>query len=215
MKVRDVMTAKVVTASADTPLREIAETLARHRISGLPVTDSEQRVLGVVSEADLLRLAAGERDPRAGTEATAGAAMSAPAFVIQPERSVAEAARLMSEHGVNRLPVVDAEGRLVGIVTRADIVRAFARSDAEIERELREEVVVDTLWIDPADVWVDVRDGVVRLAGEVETKADAELIEYFSSRVPGVVSVRSTLRWRKEKARLERSDPRVPAPPRR
>jgi CBS domain-containing protein len=215
MKVREVMTEEVLTASPDTPLRQVAETLALARISGLPVTDTEGHVLGVVSEADLLALAAGERKGHPGTEATAGAAMSSPALVIRPEQSVAEAAKLMCERGVNRLPVVDADGTLVGIVTRADIVRAFARSDQEIERELREEVVVNTLWIDPADVWIEVRDGVVRLAGEVETKADAELLAYFASRVPGVVSVETTLRWRREKARLERSDPRVPAPPRR
>jgi CBS domain-containing protein len=121
----------------------------------------------------------------------------------------------MAEQGVNRLPVVDAHGALAGIVTRADVVRAFVRSDAELERELREEVAVGTLWIDPADVWITVDEGQVRLAGEVDTKADAELFEYFASRVPGVVSVRSTLRWRIDKPRLPRSDPRVPAAPRR
>lgn len=141
--------------------------------------------------------------------------MTSPAIVIRPERSVDEAARLMTQKRVNRLPVVDAEGTLLGIVSRADVVRAFVRSDEEIERELREEVAVGTLWIDPGDLWITVRDGEVHLAGEVDSKADAELLEYFASRVPGVVSVRSTLRWRIEKARLERSDPRVPIPRRR
>ena len=95
---------------------------------------------------------------------------------------------MMIEEGVNRLPVVDDEERLIGIVTRADLVRAFVRSDAEIEQEIREDVIRRTLWLEPDTIQVEVADGEVRLSGEVETKTDAELIPTFVQRVPGVVS---------------------------
>jgi CBS-domain-containing membrane protein len=101
----------------------------------------------------------------------------------------------MINEAVNRLPVVDEDRRLIGIVTRADLVRAFVRSDEEIAKEIREDVLRRALWIEPDSVRVVVEDGEVRLSGEVETKADAELIPSFVQRVPGVVSVLSKLRW--------------------
>ena len=227
MKVRDVMTEGVVSVSPDATLKEVAELLSGHRISGLPVVDGERRVVGVVSEADIVRREAGddrtrgvlgwlllERPPARLDARTAGEAMTSPPIVIRPDRDVADAARLMTEQVVNRLPVVDADQRIVGIVTRADLVRVFVRSDEEIARELRDDVLVDTLWIDPASVEITVENGDVALTGEVATKADVRLLAHFASRVPGVVSVRSELRWRVDEPRLPQSDPRVPAPPR-
>lgn len=228
MNVSEVMTKEVVAAEPGTTLKEVAELLSRHRISELPVVDGTRRVLGVVSEADILRteaeedrrhglvgrLLAKDRPAKLGAR-TAGEAMTSPPITLRPERDVAEAARLMIERDVNRLPVVDAEERLVGIVARADLVRAFARPDAEIEHELREDVLLDTLWIDPATVEISVQGGEVTLEGEVDTKADARLLETFAARVPGVLSVRSKLRWRRTRPRLPRSQPYVPIPPRR
>ena len=100
----------------------------------------------------------------------------------------------MVDRGVNRLPVVDG-GKLVGIVTRADLVRAFVRSDAEIEREIREDVVLRTLWIAPESLSVAVKNGEVTLAGQVESQDDADLVTAFAGRVPGVVAVDSRLTW--------------------
>lgn len=228
MKVEDVMTRDVTTVSPETTLRDVAKTLAEKRIAGVPVVDDERHVVGVVSEGDIVTKEAGA-DPDSGLlgwllagrgpsklEArTAAEAMTAPPVTIEPGRQVAEAARMMTERDVNRLPVVDAEGAVVGIVSRADLVRAFVRPDAELEREIREGVVLHTLWIDPASVDIAVREGEVSLAGELDKKADAELIEYFTSRVPGVVGVRSDLRWRVDEPRLPSSDPRIPEPPRR
>lgn len=227
MKVRDVMTTDVIAVAPATPLKEVAEQLFRNRISGVPVTDDGRRVLGVVSEMEILRLETGDdqrphvldwlllgpRLPKLEAR-TAGEAMTSPSITVEPERDVADAARLMTERRVNRLPAVDPDGTLIGIVTRADLVRAFVRTDSEIDRELREDVARETLWIDPADLWISVADGEVRLAGKIETKADAQLLEYFASRVPGVVSVHSTLRWRVDAPHLQRSDPRMPIPPR-
>jgi CBS domain-containing protein len=225
MKVEDVMTRDVITVAPGSSLKDVADILARNRISGLPVVD-DGRVVGVVSEGDIVAKEAFQ--PRAGVIArllgrgrpeakkaarTAGEAMTAPAVTVPPQRDVAHAARLMVERGVNRLPVVSDEGGLLGIVTRADLVRAFVRSDEEIARELREDVAVKTLWLDPEGLEIHVEGGEVTLVGKVDMKADAELLEGFAARVPGVVSVRSELEWRVDQPKVPRSDPHVPQPP--
>lgn len=229
MQVHEVMTRDVTTVSPDTSLKEVAATLVARRISGLPVVGEDGRVRGVVSEADIIGKEAGspreqsllgrllhgaEADPRLEAR-TAAEAMTSPAVTIAATREVAEAARLMSQKAVNRLPVVDEEGKLAGIVTRADLVRAFVRTDSEIERELREDVAAQKLWIDPGELSITVENGEVALRGKVQTKADAELLEYFATRVPGVVTVHSTLRWDIEGRGPSRTDPRVPEPPAR
>lgn len=219
MKVEDLMTRDVITVAPESLLKAVAETLARHRISGVPVVD-DGRVLGVVSEADILQKEAVEQGPgglgrllgrtRSNPKKaarTAGEAMTSPAVTVPPQRDVAQAARLLVQRGINRLAVVAEDGRLVGILTRADLVRAFVRSDEEVARELREDVVVGTLWIDAKELDIRVEDGEVTLSGEVDQKADAELLERFAARVPGVVSVRSELRWRVDKPKAAQSDP--------
>jgi CBS domain-containing protein len=220
------MTRDVVTVSPQTPLKDAAELLAQHRISGLPVVD-EESVVGVLSEADIVARSTGSREsrslireflstrsPEPDVEATrVGDAMSSPAITIAPERPVAEAARVMVERGVNRLPVVDGS-QLVGIVTRADLVRAFVRPDDELEREIREDVAEGALWIDPSRLEIGVAGGAVTLGGEVERQVDANLLERFAAAVPGVVSVRSELKWRLDEPKLPSGDPRVPKPPR-
>jgi osmotically-inducible protein OsmY len=100
----------------------------------------------------------------------------------------------MLEQGVNRLPVVT-DGRLVGIVTRADLVRAFVRSDSELEREIRIEVLQRALWIPDGMVEVSVVEGAVTLSGVVETETDADVLVRLVQRVPGVVSVASEVGW--------------------
>lgn len=214
MKVADVMTTELLTVRSETPLKEAAEILAAQKISGLPVVDAENHVVGVLSEGDILFKERGQAEHKSLFERwletplpdvvskvearTVGEAMSAPATTIGPRRPLTEAAQTMIEYGIKRLPVVDADGKLIGIVTRADLVRAFVRSDAEIEQEIRDDVIRRTLWIAPETVEVTVDHGEVRLTGEVETKADAELIPAFVQRVPGVVSVLSKLRWHEE-----------------
>jgi len=213
MKVGDLMTRDVRTAGVSTPLREVARVLVEHRISGLPIVEGE-RVVGVVSEADILLKEQGDQPRRSGllgalallgadrdeieaklNASTAGEAMSSPAVTITEDRPVAEAAAAMMNGGINRLPVVDAAGRLAGIVTRADLVRAFVRSDEEIGREIREDVILHTLWIAPEHVGVTVTDGNVRLTGQVEGESDARVLPEFVRRVPGVITVTSDLSW--------------------
>jgi CBS domain-containing protein len=209
MKVSDVMTREVVTVAPQASLKEAAEILAQRRISGLPVVDQDGVVLGVVSEADilfkerprpedrglLLRLFGHDDAPlREKSDAVSvGQAMTAPPITIDHFAPVSSAAERMLDAHVHRLPVVDVNGKLLGIVTRADLVRAFVRSDEEIERELREEVlIVDT---DEA-VHLTVENGVVQLSGTVGSKIDADLIPSIAERVPGVVKVEGELNWR-------------------
>ena len=213
MRVDDLMTKDVVAVTPATSLKEVARLLVERRIAGVPVCDDAGTVVGVVSEADILVKERGGEAARGrllpwlaesdvdGTSAkagarTAGEAMSSPAVTIEAGRPVTDAARLMISRSVNRLPVVS-EGRLVGIVARSDLVRAFTRSDEELRREIAEDVIPHQLWIDPSDLAIDVRDGEVVVAGTVETRTEAELVAAYVRRVPGVVSVDdSGLRWR-------------------
>lgn len=207
MLVKDVMTVPAVTVRTDTALKEVALLLTEKRISGLPVVDAVGRLAGVVSEADILLVERGEPAPEAGLFAsrrrrgrtrsetkTAGDAMTSPAVTIGPDRSLTEAARVMIEAGVNRLPVV-VEGKLLGIVTRADIVRAFVRPDVEIEGEIRDDAALRSHGIDPNALSVIVRAGQVELGGRVASSEDAALVERLVGGVVGVVGVDSRLTW--------------------
>lgn len=212
MKVHEIMTTDVLTIGPEAPLKDVARILVERGISGMPVCDIERHVLGVVSEADILFkergrpsegsalvgwMLGGDVMPDAAKSAarTVDEAMTAPAITVGPFRFVDEAARLMTEHGVNRLPVVR-DGELVGIVTRTDLVRAFTRGDAEIRDEIVHELLERTLWLDPGAVEVEVEDGTVLLTGEVRTRSDAALLERLVTRVPGVVQVDAKLHWR-------------------
>jgi CBS domain-containing protein len=212
MRVSELMTEKVLTIGPEAPIKDVAKVLISNGISGLPVCDIEGRVLGVISEGDILYK---EHDPREGhvggplgwiidgtpnyagvakaKALTARKAMTSPAITIAPWEPAATAAQIMCERHVNRLPVVK-DGLLVGIVTRADLVRAFARSDEEIEREIQD-LVLHTLWIEEPGLDVRVERGEVRLSGKLGRRSDAELLPGFVTRVPGVVTVHSTLRW--------------------
>jgi CBS domain-containing protein len=206
VKVSDIMTREVLTVSPHATLKDVAQLLVANRVSGVPVVGVDGSVLGVVSEGDILRKEEGQRKSRIRrltaslAEAQlkhnardAGEAMTTPVVTIEPGAFVAEAARTMLDRGVKRLPVVH-DGKLVGIVTRADLVRAFARGDDEIEREIREDVIVRSHWISPAAVQVEVHGGRVVLRGSVETPELADSVRYFVERVPGVVSVESRIR---------------------
>lgn len=208
MRVQELMTIDVVTATPDTALKDAARELAGRGISGLPVVDADDQVVGVLSEADILakevdgsrrgnalqRLLEGSPTSERFHALTVGEAMSAPAITINAARPLTEAASLMLADGINRLPVVDDDGRLVGLVTRADLVRAFARDDETIRAEI-EHVFLHDLWLDPKAVQIEVRHGVVTLSGRVESEADARVAHVFARRVPGVVEVSSTLRY--------------------
>jgi len=194
----------VVAVHTDTAFKEIARRLADRRITAVPVVDEQTRVVGVVSEADLLHkesrlepqqpsVFADRQEARAqekGDAVTAEGLMTSPAVTVGPGDDVVRAARLMADHKVKRLPVVDEDGRLLGIVSRSDLLRLFTRSDAEIRSEVLDDVLLRTLWIDPREVDVSVTDGVVRLRGTVDPR------EVDVSVTDGVVRLRGTVETR-------------------
>ena len=197
--IRALMSTPPITVSPATTLRELAAVLAEHQIAGVPVV-AEAELVGIVTESDVIEkergpdeefsqpaglLAHRHRRPPAASAVTVGEAMTSPPVVVEAWMSPYEAAWLMSSHDVSRLPVVD-RGRLVGIVSRADLVRYFAREDREIERDIEEEVL-DALGL--ADVSVSVQDGRAVLEGEADRETDLRCLHHAASRVLGVVAV--------------------------
>ena len=213
MRVRDLMTTDVLTIGPEAPIKDVARILVEHRISGLPVCDIEGHVLGVVSEGDILYKEHDPRESHAGgplgwivdgspnfagyakaKALTAGKAMTAPALIVSPGETAAVAARIMCERGVNRLPVVE-DDRLVGIVTRADLIQAFIRGDEEVATEIRDDVLQRTLWVDGDRIQVEVEHGTVTLTGRLDKRSDVEVLERLVARVPGVTVVASKVEW--------------------
>ncbi|MFF7160190.1 CBS domain-containing protein [Streptomyces sp. NPDC008086] len=221
-KVGSVMTMDVVRAGYATPFKEVARLLADHRISGLPVADEDDQVIGVISETDLMAHQAGAPDPyepnrrfrlaaltpaarrRAAkaTARTAGQLMSAPPVTVHADDTIVQAARTMAQRHVERLPVLDEEDRLVGIVTRRDLLQVFLRPDAETRDEVIDEVLVRALWLAPSSVDVAVTEGVVTLAGRLERKSETEIAVSMTRQIDGVVAVADQLTWRLDDARL-------------
>ena len=209
------MVGDVVTARRDTPFKEVVRLLEEHHISGLPVIDEDRKVVGVISETDLVlrqapqsratgvrarcrRLLSGRaKNAAAKSRArTAGGAMSAPAVTVHADATVAEAARLMTEHAIERLPVVDEEGTLVGIVTRRDLLQVFLRTDDEIRRDVQQEVFLNTLWLAPHTVEAAVQGGVVTLTGQLERRSEIPIAVGTTRRLDGVVDVVDHLSYR-------------------
>jgi CBS domain-containing protein len=234
MTVRDAMTRSVLTVPLIAPLKEVAQVLVDNGISGVPVVDVDGTVVGVVSEADLLvkeqgpdpirhrplaRFLGESRESRAQIAklgaVTAHEAMTAPAVTITSGRPIHEAAAIMTARHVNRLPVVD-DGRLVGIISRADLVRAYVRSDDELAATIRQDVILRILWLDPAEFNVVVEDGVASISGRVERRSTAEMIEHSVRMVPGVVDVHVSVSWSVDDRTLEPAglDPVYPFGPR-
>ncbi len=222
MKVRDIMTTDPIRVTDDTRLKEAARVMVRNHVSGLPVVDASGKLVGVVSEGDFLRQEAsrdrthevslldalfGEEELEVASAETVGEVMSRNVVTITPEATVGEAARVMARRNVKRLPVVDLDGELVGIMSRADVVNAFTKPDDVIEDEVREDIVRRLLFLDPDSITVSVSDGVVTLEGELENRTEAQLIEELTRRIAGVVKVHSHLGYKIDDRKLERSYP--------
>lgn len=194
--VGDLMTHSVVRVQRGTLFTEIVHVLHEHDITAVPVVDADDRPVGVVSEADLLAKAAKRLEESGPSEApakheatTAEGLMTSPAVCARPEWSVVEAARTMEERHVKRLPVVDAAGRLVGLVSRSDLLRVFLRDDRAIQQEIVEDVLVRTLHEPPSGIGVEVNNGQVRLSGSVRDEALVPVLVRLCRSVDGVVSV--------------------------
>lgn len=213
MTVDDAMTRTVVSVRPELPLKDVARLLVGHRVSGLPVVDREDRVVGVVSEADLLikesghdaiehrrleRVRGESQETRTGKAkvqaTTAGEAMTSPALTIDRRATLHAAAKLMVGRGVNRLPVTE-DGVLIGIITRADLVRAFVRTDEELAETIRQEVLLGAMSLDPVLFDVSVTGGIARVRGRVDHRSDVELLKQLIGTVPGIVSADVDVSW--------------------
>lgn len=191
-QVGEVMTADVVSVDRSATFREIAKLLADYDITGLPVVDEDDRVVGVVSESDLL----------ARKALTAADMMSAPAVTVHAQESVSEAGQLMTRLGLQRLPVTDEQERLIGIVTRRDLLRVFLRPDAEIRRQVSEDVLSGSIGAPTGAADIHVLDGVVTLAGRLERQSQVPLALRLTARLDGVVAVVDELTARTDDSRL-------------
>jgi CBS-domain-containing membrane protein len=208
--VRDIMTSDVVTVRPSMTYRELAAMVRQHHVSGFPVVDDDGKVAGVVSETDLLAGAAeplpdahpGPRDWRHHRglppgQATAADLMTHPAVTIGPDALVRDAARLMHSLRLQRLPVVDRHGRLVGVVSRSDVLSVFRRPDEEIRREVTQDVIADGFFTDPDRFTVTVHDGIVTLEGAPGSVVLGSSIVDQVARLEGVVAVRDRFAYPK------------------
>ena len=204
--VKDVMTAEVVAVRRDATFKELAAVLRRYRVSALPVVDDAGRVIGVVSEADLLAKEAladpgvmaevlHRRDVRKAEGLTAGDLMTSPPVTAAPEDPIGQAARMMHFMRVKRLPVVNSGGQLVGIVSRSDVLAVFDRPDEDIRTEIVDSMLLHEFLIDPRLFKVTVESGVVTMEGCPETAALGRALVRKARHVPGVVAVRDRLTY--------------------
>lgn len=201
-----VMTRRVVALREDAEYKDIVTALRRYRVSACPVIDEGGRVIGLVSEADLLykqtdppmppglhRLDWRLHEHTKATAVTAGELMTAPAVVILPSAPVATAAKVMQDRLLKRLPVVDADGCLIGIVTRSDVLSVFERSDEDIWDEVVKVMVDEEFALDPASLDITVRSGVVTLGGLIDQRGTALRLLGRVRHTEGVVGVRDRL----------------------
>jgi CBS domain-containing protein len=217
--VKDVMTTRVVAVRLNATYKDMAACLRKFRVSAFPVLDDNNKVVGVVSEADMLAKEALEYSvpgltggilhghERAKAAAVVAAdLMTKPAVTIGPLEPVSRAAKLMYSRKIKRLPVVDDDGRLIGIVTRADVLSVYSRPDAEIHRDIIEKVIVGTVLTDPARFTVTVKDGVVTVEGKPENAGvGRDMIEEIRH-VEGIVAVRDRLSYPPEPRLVARTD---------
>lgn len=220
MKIRDVMTDAVATVSPEATLHEVAQVLTDRRVSGLPVVTDDGTCIGVISEADLVLKQAGQStsrrrpldwilgespDPeqqRRRAATIAREAMSSPVVTVEADRPLRDAADRMVASHVNRLPVVD-NGRLVGIVTRADLVRAYLHMDEEIEHAIRDDLLDHTMWLNPSRFQIKVREGHVTIRGTVDRRSTATIIAKLIGLLDGVAAVTSDLTWELDDSKFE------------
>jgi len=204
--VRDVMTAEVVAVRRDTTFKELAAALRQHRVSAFPVVDDHQKVIGVVSEADMLAKEAmaepgvvaellHHSDVRKAEGVTVGSLMTHQVVTVSPDDSIEQAARMMHFLKVRQLPVVNAGGELVGIVSRSDLLSVFDRPDEDIRKDIVDTMLLHEFLVDPRQFRVTVEGGVVTLEGTPETTALGHALVRKARHVPGVVAVRDRLAY--------------------
>jgi CBS domain-containing protein len=204
MHARELMSTPVVVVRPEATVKEVAERMVANRVSGVPVVDRSDHLVGIISESDLVsKLEYGEKGQgllglldhlahAAGADRklhakTAAELMTPLVITAAPEASVRELTHLMASHAVNRIPIVES-GRVIGIVTRADVLRTLIRPDSAVTEDVRFRLLHD-LWIDPTGLTISTRDGIVTIAGEVPTRSEAELVRHWTATTEGVVDV--------------------------
>ncbi len=224
MYAREVMSAPVVTARPDTPVKDLATLLATHKISGVPIVDDGGQVVGIVSESDFLtklrhaekhqgirgtleRLADPEGERKSGAR-VASELMASPAITADVGATVRDVVGLMTSHKVNRIPILDGT-TLVGIVTRADVLRTFMRSDASVTEDVTRRLVHD-LWFDNDRLSITTENGIVMIQGEVDKRSDVSMVERWAAATDGVVGVDiGGLRYRLDDRRIRLQSDRL------
>jgi CBS-domain-containing membrane protein len=213
--VADVMSTNVISAAPQDSFSQLATLLRGAAIRAVPVVDAEATLLGVVSEADLMAAAARpdggsasrwsrprhirHRGPETKAGATTAAELMTDTVVtVTPSTGVAAAARTMMEHHLSWMPVCDETRRVVGVLSRSDVLAMFLRADASIRTEILDDVLRRVLLVDPTAVRVEVDGGVVTLTGELDARVDAEVAVRLTERVEGVVAVVDHLRFRND-----------------
>lgn len=217
--VKDIMTTRVIWVGKGASFRQMAAALRQHRVGAFPVLDEAGQVVGVVSEADMLNkqaLDGGEaampgmisgllrrKEQQKARGITAGDLMTAPPVTVRPDDTVEHAARLMYVRRIKHLPVVDTDQRLAGIISRADVLSVFDRSDADIREDIRTGVLRHEFFINPDTFPVTVKDGVVTVAGDPETDEKGREIIRMVRHVQGVVAVRDRLSYPRSRASVD------------
>ncbi len=216
MRISDLMTTNVITIGPDASLKEAARRMLEAGVSGLPVTDHDAVLVGIITEADFVRNEAdrGTRK-RAGLlrwlthdagfsshERKVGDVMSSPVLTAEPDDTHTEAAKSMAKNNIKRLPVLE-NGRMVGVVSRVDVLRSFVRPDKAIIDQISDDLMRRVLWVDADRVNIRCVDGNVVLTGRLETKSDADLLVSLTERLDGVASVQSELTWELDNTKLD------------
>ncbi|MEE8456909.1 MAG: CBS domain-containing protein [Acidimicrobiia bacterium] len=203
------MSTEIKTIGADAPLKEAATVMVRSGVSGLPVVDDDRKVIGIITEADFVTAEANRSwgrqrrrllanflgDATPPSAKSVADVMTEDPHTIDSASSVTEAARMMIDLRVKRLPVVFPDGTLCGIISRADVMGVFARPDEALAEEILTGVAIGVLQLTPGEVTVSVSDGVAEISGHVPTRTDGRMLEELASRVEGVVAVDSTVTW--------------------
>jgi CBS domain-containing protein len=221
MKLRELMTPDVITIGRDASLKEAARRMIEADVSGLPVTTDSGALVGIITEADIVKKEADRRptrrtglrqwftreEDRAESGRIVGEVMTETVLTLGPDADHATAARLMRKAGIKRIPVVGDDGHLLGLLSRSDLLHAFARPDKDIIDEIVEHLMKEVLWIDPRRVVVSSEDGNVVLSGRLETSSDVNLLVELAGRLDGVVSVVSRLSFEVDNTKVEMAPP--------
>lgn len=209
MKVGDVMSQEIMTITEDAALKEAALVMVRSGVSGLPVVDDDRKVVGIITEADFVTAEANRAwgrqrrrllanflgDTKPTNAKTVADVMTREPHTIDSGSSVTEAARRMTDLRVKRLPVVLPDNTLCGIISRADVMGVFARSDDALADEIANAVAVGVLGLSPDDVSVSVDDGIATITGHVPSRSESRILEELARRVEGVIAVDSSVTW--------------------